>query len=64
MVLLQGNAFVLKQGPGAEMPKGSVERQGAAGMGAFSHTAGTARAVITLFIPGTPLQTTPLQKRA
>ena len=31
--------------------------------GAFSHSAGTVP-IITLFILGTPLQTTPLQKRA
>ena len=31
--------------------------------GAFSHSAGTAP-IITVFIPGTPLQTTPPQKRA
>ena len=31
--------------------------------GAFSHSAGTAP-IITLFIPGTPLKTTPLQKPA
>ena len=30
---------------------------------AFPHSAGTAP-IITVFIPGTPLQTTPLQKRA
>ena len=32
-------------------------------LGAFSHSAGTAP-IITLFIPGTPLKTTHLQKRA
>ena len=32
-------------------------------LGAFSNSAGTAP-IITLFTPGTPLKTTPLQKRA
>ena len=31
--------------------------------GAFSHSAGTAP-IVTLFIPGTPLKTSPPQKRA
>ena len=42
---------------------GDPSRGGGGSMGAFSHSPGTAP-IITPFVPGTPLQTTHLQKRA